>query len=155
MPTPLKKSFNILNTSPNYPSCNKYYSLFISSDLFSSVRLFYTLNKKNLSVRISSEILRDSYTINYEQTIYSHHCSVFYCFCYAHLLKASNEAIETLLNVALAQIKRILGVFFFVRGLLQSEPMTEVGGVITNKVSAPLSAYEKHKSTGLLSFQKQ
>lgn len=35
MPTPLKKSFNVLHTSPNYASCPKYYSLFISSDLFS------------------------------------------------------------------------------------------------------------------------
>lgn len=56
-------------------------------------------------------------------------------------LKISNETTETLLNAALAQIKRNLGVFFFLPGLLQSEVLTEVGGVISIKASAPLSAY--------------
>lgn len=115
MPTPLKKSFNILNTSPNYPSCHKYYSLFISSDLFCSVRLVYTLNKKNLSARLSNEILWDNYTINDEQNLTllfcDHHHSVLYCFCYRHLARPRMRLLRLRWMLHLLRWKEILGFF--------------------------------------------
>lgn len=146
MPTPLKKSFNILNTSPNYPSCHKYYSLFISSDLFCSVRLVYTLNKKNLSARVSNEILWDNYTINDEQNLTllfcDHHRSVLYCFCYRHLARPRMRLLRLCWMLHLLRWKEIMG--FFLPGLLQSEALAEVSGVISTKLNTPVSIYWKN-----------
>lgn len=113
MPTPLKNSFNILNTFPNYPSCQILFTIHFQWP-FCSVRSVYTLNKKNHSARFSNEILLDNYTRNYEQNLPllfgDHHRSVLYCFCYHHLKRPQMGLLRLCWMLHFLRLKEI---FFF------------------------------------------